>query len=66
MPFCIPKLWIPVENLKKWKIVLKCVIFSLSMFKGPFPDGDTAEDGYHGLAPATAFPPQNNYGDSVL
>lgn len=30
--------------------------------KGPFPDGDTAEDGYHGTAPVTAYPPQNNYG----
>uniref|UniRef100_A0A4W4EF51 Sulfatase-modifying factor enzyme-like domain-containing protein n=1 Tax=Electrophorus electricus TaxID=8005 RepID=A0A4W4EF51_ELEEL len=29
---------------------------------GSFPDGDTAEDGFHGTAPITAFPPQNNYG----
>uniref|UniRef100_A0A3P9IL93 Inactive C-alpha-formylglycine-generating enzyme 2 n=1 Tax=Oryzias latipes TaxID=8090 RepID=A0A3P9IL93_ORYLA len=33
-----------------------------NLWQGPFPDGDTAEDGYHGLAPVTAFPPQNNYG----
>uniref|UniRef100_A0AAY5EJ99 Sulfatase-modifying factor enzyme-like domain-containing protein n=1 Tax=Electrophorus electricus TaxID=8005 RepID=A0AAY5EJ99_ELEEL len=30
--------------------------------EGSFPDGDTAEDGFHGTAPITAFPPQNNYG----
>uniref|UniRef100_A0A3Q3K108 Sulfatase-modifying factor enzyme-like domain-containing protein n=1 Tax=Monopterus albus TaxID=43700 RepID=A0A3Q3K108_MONAL len=30
--------------------------------EGSFPDEDTAEDGYHGLSPVTAFPPQNSYG----
>ena len=34
------------------------------MFQGLFPDGDTAEDGYHGVSPVTAFPAQNNYGTS--
>lgn len=34
----------------------------LCLLQGSFPDGDTAEDGYHGVAPVTAFPPQNNYG----
>lgn len=33
-----------------------------NLWQGSFPDGDTAEDGYHGVAPVTAFPPQNNYG----
>ncbi|XP_028839785.1 inactive C-alpha-formylglycine-generating enzyme 2 [Denticeps clupeoides] len=33
-----------------------------NLWQGPFPDGDRAEDGFHGVAPVTAFPPQNNYG----
>ncbi|XP_076836474.1 inactive C-alpha-formylglycine-generating enzyme 2 [Brachyhypopomus gauderio] len=33
-----------------------------NLWQGSFPDGDTAEDGFHGTAPVTAFPPQNNYG----
>uniref|UniRef100_A0AAY5F2P4 Sulfatase-modifying factor enzyme-like domain-containing protein n=1 Tax=Electrophorus electricus TaxID=8005 RepID=A0AAY5F2P4_ELEEL len=33
-----------------------------NLWQGSFPDGDTAEDGFHGTAPITAFPPQNNYG----
>lgn len=33
-----------------------------NLWQGTFPDGDTAEDGYHGVAPVTAFPSQNNYG----
>ncbi|MGH0180501.1 UNVERIFIED_CONTAM: hypothetical protein FKN15_004413 [Acipenser sinensis] len=31
-------------------------------WKGKFPDEDSAEDGYHGVSPVKAFPPQNNYG----
>ncbi|KFQ32301.1 Sulfatase-modifying factor 2, partial [Merops nubicus] len=30
--------------------------------QGDFPRVDTAEDGYHGVSPVAAFPPQNNYG----
>ncbi|XP_042287224.1 inactive C-alpha-formylglycine-generating enzyme 2 isoform X1 [Thunnus maccoyii] len=33
-----------------------------NLWQGLFPDGDTAEDGYHGVSPVTAFPPQNSYG----
>ncbi|XP_077448627.1 inactive C-alpha-formylglycine-generating enzyme 2 isoform X1 [Stigmatopora argus] len=33
-----------------------------NLWQGSFPDGDTAEDGYHGLAPVDAFPPQNQFG----
>ncbi|XP_019952657.1 inactive C-alpha-formylglycine-generating enzyme 2 isoform X2 [Paralichthys olivaceus] len=33
-----------------------------NLWQGSFPDGDTAEDGYHGISPVTAFPPQNSYG----
>lgn len=33
-----------------------------NLWQGTFPDGDTAEDGYHGISPVTAFPPQNSYG----
>ncbi|XP_077403585.1 inactive C-alpha-formylglycine-generating enzyme 2 isoform X1 [Vanacampus margaritifer] len=33
-----------------------------NLWQGAFPDGDTAEDGYHGLAPVHAFPPQNKFG----
>lgn len=33
-----------------------------NLWQGSFPDRDTAEDGYHGISPVTAFPPQNNYG----
>ncbi|KAI4814213.1 hypothetical protein KUCAC02_003416 [Chaenocephalus aceratus] len=33
-----------------------------NLWQGSFPDGDTAEDGYHGVSPVTAFPPQNSYG----
>ncbi|NWQ84896.1 SUMF2 enzyme, partial [Columbina picui] len=30
--------------------------------QGEFPRVDTAEDGYHGVSPVAAFPPQNSYG----
>ncbi|TKC39132.1 hypothetical protein EI555_001912 [Monodon monoceros] len=30
--------------------------------QGKFPKGDKAEDGFHGVSPVNAFPPQNNYG----
>ncbi|CAL8304207.1 unnamed protein product [Gadus morhua 'NCC'] len=33
-----------------------------NLWQGKFPDRDTAEDGYHGVSPVKAFPPQNNYG----
>ncbi|KAK9955479.1 hypothetical protein ABG768_015351 [Culter alburnus] len=33
-----------------------------NLWQGLFPDGDTRQDGYHGVAPVTAYPPQNNYG----
>ncbi|XP_061818956.1 inactive C-alpha-formylglycine-generating enzyme 2 isoform X1 [Nerophis lumbriciformis] len=33
-----------------------------NLWQGSFPDGDTAEDGYHGVSPVTAFPPQNDFG----
>lgn len=33
-----------------------------NLWQGSFPDGDTAEDGYHGVSPVTAFPSQNSYG----
>ncbi|XP_061659965.1 inactive C-alpha-formylglycine-generating enzyme 2 isoform X1 [Syngnathoides biaculeatus] len=37
-----------------------------NLWQGPFPDGDAAEDGYHGLAPVDAFPPQNDFGLSDM
>lgn len=40
----------------------KFLLNRTNLWQGPFPDGDTAEDGYHGTAPVTAYPPQNNYG----
>uniref|UniRef100_A0A5F9DNL6 Sulfatase modifying factor 2 n=1 Tax=Oryctolagus cuniculus TaxID=9986 RepID=A0A5F9DNL6_RABIT len=40
--------WLPVEKAY-WR-------------QGQFPKGDTAEDGFHGVSPVNAFPPQNNYG----
>ncbi|KAJ7407344.1 T-complex protein 1 subunit zeta [Willisornis vidua] len=40
--------WLPIEKAF-WR-------------QGDFPRGDTAEDGYHGVSPVTAFPPQNSYG----
>ncbi|XP_051891933.1 inactive C-alpha-formylglycine-generating enzyme 2-like [Pristis pectinata] len=33
-----------------------------NLWQGKFPDQDTAEDGYHGVSPVNAFPPQNHYG----
>uniref|UniRef100_A0A3B3YND8 Sulfatase-modifying factor enzyme-like domain-containing protein n=1 Tax=Poecilia mexicana TaxID=48701 RepID=A0A3B3YND8_9TELE len=33
-----------------------------NLWQGQFPDGDTAEDGYHGISSVAAFPPQNSYG----
>lgn len=30
--------------------------------QGEFPRVDTADDGYHGVSPVAAFPPQNSYG----
>ncbi|XP_051960750.1 inactive C-alpha-formylglycine-generating enzyme 2 isoform X2 [Xyrauchen texanus] len=40
----------------------KFLLNRINLWQGPFPDGDTAEDGYHGVAPVTAYPPQNSYG----
>ncbi|XP_047635912.1 inactive C-alpha-formylglycine-generating enzyme 2 isoform X4 [Phacochoerus africanus] len=40
--------WLPVERAF-WR-------------QGKFPKGDKAEDGFHGVSPVNAFPPQNNYG----
>ncbi|KAM4702445.1 inactive C-alpha-formylglycine-generating enzyme 2 [Discoglossus pictus] len=33
-----------------------------NLWQGTFPGTDTAEDGYHGASPVTAFPAQNDYG----
>ncbi|XP_078278343.1 inactive C-alpha-formylglycine-generating enzyme 2 isoform X1 [Rhinoraja longicauda] len=33
-----------------------------NLWQGKFPEQDTAEDGYHGVSPVNAFPPQNHYG----
>ncbi|XP_060029123.1 inactive C-alpha-formylglycine-generating enzyme 2 isoform X4 [Erinaceus europaeus] len=33
-----------------------------NLWQGRFPKGDKAEDGFHGVSPVNAFPPQNNYG----
>ncbi|XP_072272165.1 inactive C-alpha-formylglycine-generating enzyme 2 isoform X2 [Pyxicephalus adspersus] len=33
-----------------------------NLWQGKFPDLDSAEDGYHGVSPVTAFPTQNEYG----
>ncbi|NWW95590.1 SUMF2 enzyme, partial [Rhynochetos jubatus] len=33
-----------------------------NLWQGHFPTVDTAEDGYHGVSPVAAFPPQNSYG----
>nr|XP_009932812.1 PREDICTED: sulfatase-modifying factor 2 [Opisthocomus hoazin] len=33
-----------------------------NLWQGEFPRVDMAEDGYHGVSPVAAFPPQNNYG----
>uniref|UniRef100_A0A8C6TJQ8 Sulfatase modifying factor 2 n=1 Tax=Neogobius melanostomus TaxID=47308 RepID=A0A8C6TJQ8_9GOBI len=30
--------------------------------EGSFPENDTAEDGFHGVSPVSAFPAQNSYG----
>ncbi|NWX12321.1 SUMF2 enzyme, partial [Aegotheles bennettii] len=38
----------------------------MNLWQGDFPRVDTAEDGYHGVSPVAAFPPQNNYGLSDL
>ncbi|XP_018426519.1 PREDICTED: sulfatase-modifying factor 2 [Nanorana parkeri] len=33
-----------------------------NLWQGKFPSLDSAEDGYHGVSPVTAFPAQNAYG----
>ncbi|XP_031419473.1 inactive C-alpha-formylglycine-generating enzyme 2 [Clupea harengus] len=33
-----------------------------NLWQGVFPDGDSKEDGYHGISPVNAFIPQNSYG----
>ncbi|OPJ78689.1 inactive C-alpha-formylglycine-generating enzyme 2 [Patagioenas fasciata] len=33
-----------------------------NLWQGEFPRVDTADDGYHGVSPVAAFPPQNSYG----
>ncbi|XP_043076973.1 inactive C-alpha-formylglycine-generating enzyme 2 [Puntigrus tetrazona] len=40
----------------------KFLLNRTNLWQGPFPERDAAEDGYHGVAPVTAYPPQNNYG----
>ncbi|XP_072047471.1 inactive C-alpha-formylglycine-generating enzyme 2-like [Amphiura filiformis] len=34
----------------------------LNLWQGKFPKKNTKHDGYHGLAPVDAYPPQNEYG----
>ncbi|XP_068457046.1 inactive C-alpha-formylglycine-generating enzyme 2 isoform X3 [Clinocottus analis] len=36
-----------------------------NLWQGSFPDGDTAEDGYHGVSPVSAFPSQNRLYDMM-
>ncbi|XP_053310875.1 inactive C-alpha-formylglycine-generating enzyme 2 [Spea bombifrons] len=33
-----------------------------NLWQGKFPEKDSAEDGYHGASPVTAFPSQNDFG----
>uniref|UniRef100_A0A8C6TMV6 Sulfatase modifying factor 2 n=1 Tax=Neogobius melanostomus TaxID=47308 RepID=A0A8C6TMV6_9GOBI len=33
-----------------------------NLWQGSFPENDTAEDGFHGVSPVSAFPAQNSYG----
>ncbi|KAG5279088.1 hypothetical protein AALO_G00105950 [Alosa alosa] len=40
----------------------KFMINRTNLWQGAFPDGDSAEDGYHGISPVNAFIPQNSYG----
>ncbi|XP_077167622.1 inactive C-alpha-formylglycine-generating enzyme 2 [Paroedura picta] len=40
----------------------KFLVNRTNLWQGNFPDRDTAEDGYHGVSPVAAFPPQNSYG----
>ncbi|XP_026982059.1 inactive C-alpha-formylglycine-generating enzyme 2 isoform X4 [Sagmatias obliquidens] len=37
-----------------------------NLWQGKFPKGDKAEDGFHGVSPVNAFPPQNNYEWAIL
>ncbi|XP_021109976.1 sulfatase-modifying factor 2 isoform X2 [Heterocephalus glaber] len=37
-----------------------------NLWQGKFPKGDKAEDGFHGVSPVNAFPPQNDYGKASL
>ncbi|XP_012925914.1 sulfatase-modifying factor 2 isoform X4 [Heterocephalus glaber] len=37
-----------------------------NLWQGKFPKGDKAEDGFHGVSPVNAFPPQNDYGWEIL
>ncbi|XP_042096456.1 inactive C-alpha-formylglycine-generating enzyme 2 isoform X5 [Ovis aries] len=37
-----------------------------NLWQGKFPKGDKAEDGFHGVSPVNAFPPQNDYGWATL
>jgi len=36
--------------------------YRMNIWHGEFPDENTADDGYDGTAPVTAFPAQNSYG----
>ncbi|XP_003971079.3 inactive C-alpha-formylglycine-generating enzyme 2 [Takifugu rubripes] len=33
-----------------------------NLWQGSFPEKDNADDGFHGVSPVSAFPPQNSYG----
>ena len=35
------------------------------VIQGKFPDENTKEDGYDGVAPVDAFPAQNKYGKKI-
>lgn len=49
-----------------WERVGKSLSLNFSLPQGKFPKGDKAEDGFHGVSPVNAFPPQNNYGKIAL
>ncbi|XP_008540505.2 inactive C-alpha-formylglycine-generating enzyme 2 isoform X3 [Equus przewalskii] len=57
--------WLPVERAF-WRQVYPWGNWfqpnRTNLWQGKFPKGDKAEDGFHGVSPVNAFPPQNNYG----
>ena len=51
--------FIKIRKYRSYNFPFPCII-SILYFQGTFPDEDEGYDGFKGLSPVDAYPPQNN------